>query len=239
MSGKILVLGGTGPAGICLLRELLFRDHDVIAFARNPSKIPDDLKSNPKLEVVKGELTDREQLADAVSRSSAVLSLLGPNSLLNTDPSVYYNFYVLLFGLMREHQVRRIFAMSTISVWQPGDRFSLIRWLVVALVFVVAHYGWRTARAIARVFEEHAGGWIGLCIVLVAFLVVAMRNLGGRIERITRHMRVRLGRQGGLLNRGGRRWRGGSSMLWRMESRNGFERCLRSLLWVGEPSFSN
>ncbi|CAG9985188.1 unnamed protein product [Clonostachys byssicola] len=158
MPGKILVLGGTGPAGICLLRELLFRDHDVIAFARNPSKIPDDLKSNPKLEVVKGELTDREQLADAVSRSSAVLSLLGPNSLLNTDPEVYYNFYVLLFGLMREHQVRRVFAMSTISVWQPGDHFSLIRWLLVALVFVVAHYGWRTARAIARVFEEHAGG---------------------------------------------------------------------------------
>jgi putative NADH-flavin reductase len=48
---KVLVLGGTGPAGICLLRELLFRKHGTIAYARNPSKIPDDLKSNPLLEV--------------------------------------------------------------------------------------------------------------------------------------------------------------------------------------------
>jgi len=49
--GKILVFGGTGPAGICLLRELLFREHETIAFARNPAKIPEDLASNPLLEV--------------------------------------------------------------------------------------------------------------------------------------------------------------------------------------------
>jgi putative NADH-flavin reductase len=48
---KVLVLGGTGPAGICLLRELLFRQHSTIVFARNPSKIPQKLLSNPLLEV--------------------------------------------------------------------------------------------------------------------------------------------------------------------------------------------
>jgi putative NADH-flavin reductase len=48
---KILVFGGTGPAGICLLRELIHRNHDVVVYARNPSKIPADLASNPKLEV--------------------------------------------------------------------------------------------------------------------------------------------------------------------------------------------
>lgn len=48
---KVLVFGGTGPAGICLLRELLFRNHQTIAFARNPAKIPDDLKANSLLEV--------------------------------------------------------------------------------------------------------------------------------------------------------------------------------------------
>lgn len=47
----ILVLGGTGPAGICLLRELLHRGHPTIAYTRNPAKIPDDLSSNPLLQV--------------------------------------------------------------------------------------------------------------------------------------------------------------------------------------------
>ncbi|KAG4437136.1 hypothetical protein IFR05_007398, partial [Cadophora sp. M221] len=47
---KILVLGGTGPAGICLLRELIYRKHELIVYARTPSKIPPDLASNPLLE---------------------------------------------------------------------------------------------------------------------------------------------------------------------------------------------
>lgn len=50
-SSTVLVLGGTGPAGICLLRELLHRKHKVVVFARSPSKIPQDLTSNTLIEV--------------------------------------------------------------------------------------------------------------------------------------------------------------------------------------------
>lgn len=48
---KFLVLGGTGEAGINLLRELLHRNHATVVYARNPSKIPADLASNTSLEV--------------------------------------------------------------------------------------------------------------------------------------------------------------------------------------------
>lgn len=50
---KILVLGGTGPAGICVLRELVFRKHSIVVYARNPSKIPSDLATNSLIEVIK------------------------------------------------------------------------------------------------------------------------------------------------------------------------------------------
>ena len=40
---KILVLGGTGPGGICLVRELLHRKLELVLFARNPEKLPTDL----------------------------------------------------------------------------------------------------------------------------------------------------------------------------------------------------
>jgi putative NADH-flavin reductase len=50
-TSTVLVLGGTGPAGICLLRELLHRKHKVVVFARSPSKIPQDLATNTLLEV--------------------------------------------------------------------------------------------------------------------------------------------------------------------------------------------
>jgi nucleoside-diphosphate-sugar epimerase len=48
---KVLVIGATGPAGICLLRECLFRNHETVAYVRNPSKIPPELASNPLLTV--------------------------------------------------------------------------------------------------------------------------------------------------------------------------------------------
>lgn len=48
---KVLVLGATGPAGICVLRELLHRNIPALAFCRNPGKIPKDLADNVLLEV--------------------------------------------------------------------------------------------------------------------------------------------------------------------------------------------
>lgn len=60
---KILVLGGTGPAGICLLRELVYRKHAIIVYARNPSKIPSDLATNPLIEVCAQERLDPGRLS--------------------------------------------------------------------------------------------------------------------------------------------------------------------------------
>lgn len=53
---NVLVLGGTGPAGICLLRELLHRKHATVAYARNTSKIPSELSNDPNLEVSLGAI---------------------------------------------------------------------------------------------------------------------------------------------------------------------------------------
>jgi hypothetical protein len=48
MPGRsILAFGGTGPAGICVVRELLHRKLPTLVYARNPSKLPEDLASNP------------------------------------------------------------------------------------------------------------------------------------------------------------------------------------------------
>jgi hypothetical protein len=45
----ILVLGATGPAGLCVVREALFRQHPTIAYVRNAGKFPEDLRKNPLL----------------------------------------------------------------------------------------------------------------------------------------------------------------------------------------------
>jgi len=48
---KVLVLGATGPAGICVLRELLHRGTATLVFCRSPNKLPQDLVDNGLLEV--------------------------------------------------------------------------------------------------------------------------------------------------------------------------------------------
>lgn len=176
----ILVLGGTGPAGICLLRELLYREHPTVAYVRNPSKIPGDLSSNPLLQVcrsirglqlhrevlysrlmrpkiIEGEMSDIPKLSSAVAQSSVVISLLGPNSLRMTDPELFANFYQSsVFPLMREHSVKRILAMGTISIREPEDKPSWLRWLLVLVVRLLASVAYRNILNIAETFRNDA-----------------------------------------------------------------------------------
>ncbi|KAL2104564.1 hypothetical protein VUR80DRAFT_10253 [Thermomyces stellatus] len=133
---------------------------------------------------------------------------------------------------MRAHGVRRVFAMSTLSLPQPRDGFSLVRLLLVALVFVVANKGWRTARGIARTFET-AGEGIDYTVFRIA------GTPGGCDEEAWRRDREDgmafegwIGGKGGCTGRKGRRWRGGWLMQWRVGRRNGLEKCW---LRVGLP----
>ncbi|KAJ6440918.1 DDHD domain-containingprotein [Purpureocillium lavendulum] len=106
--------------------------------------------------VVKGTLTDKDALDAAVSESRVVVSLLGPNTLRYINPGTFTDFYESLFLAMRKHEVKRIFAMSTLSYGQSQDSFSAVRWLLISLVFFVGHFAWRTARSIGWTFEERA-----------------------------------------------------------------------------------
>ncbi|TIC93660.1 3 beta-hydroxysteroid dehydrogenase/Delta 5--_4-isomerase [Colletotrichum higginsianum] len=158
---KVLVLGGTGPAGICLLRELVFRKHSTIVFARSPDKVPQDLASNPLIEVIKGDVNDAAAMSAAVARSSAVLSLLGPDITRDRkiDPSFFPDIYSKsVFPAMKQHGVRRIVAMGTITIKRPDDRWTLMQTALGLLMPLLAGNLYRTMQNLARVFEHESLG---------------------------------------------------------------------------------
>jgi uncharacterized protein YbjT (DUF2867 family) len=62
MAKRILVLGATGPTGLAVVREALQRGHVVVAYVRNPSKIPAELTANKNLEVCSPSYTDQTLL---------------------------------------------------------------------------------------------------------------------------------------------------------------------------------
>ncbi|KAL4983260.1 mediator complex subunit 27-domain-containing protein [Aspergillus falconensis] len=159
---KILVLGGTGPAGICLLRELVYRKHETIVYARNPSKIDDDLLSNEFLEIIKGGFVedDLPSLSAVMARTKLVISLLGPNiTTTMSKHTLFADIYkTVVFPLMREHGVRRIFAMGTPSISRPEDHWTLFTSIVIPAVRILAHFAYANVRAIGDAFEHHADG---------------------------------------------------------------------------------
>ncbi|KAK4124118.1 hypothetical protein N657DRAFT_714363 [Parathielavia appendiculata] len=158
VGSRVLAFGATRPAGICLLRDCLYRNHETVAFARNPSKIPADFASNPLLRD-EGRTNRHRSPLPGRTQARVVVSLLGPNQIRGIQPEMYSDFYKALFSQMRAHGVRRIFAMATLSFEVPEDRFSLQRLLVVGLVRAVVPGGYQTVHRICAAFfqEEEEG----------------------------------------------------------------------------------
>ncbi|KAG8668267.1 hypothetical protein FPOAC2_07558 [Fusarium poae] len=151
---KILVFGATGPAGIVLLRELLHRKLPVLAYCRTPSKIPENIFDDPLLEVVKGDMTQRDAISRAISKSRVIISLLGPSSAKPLSDSEFADYYRLIVSLMKEHQVSRILALGTTAIYQPDDQTSITRGLMGTLIKVMANSAYHNILAIQEYFEK-------------------------------------------------------------------------------------
>ena len=85
--------------------------HTVVIYARNPSKLPETIVSNPAVSVIKGELTDREALKSALTDVDAILSVLGP-AVRHVSGTPITKAYILLLELMRETNVKRIILLG-------------------------------------------------------------------------------------------------------------------------------
>jgi hypothetical protein len=106
-------------------------------------------------QIIQGSFTDDESLSNAIKGQDVILSLVGPNTF--TGPGdTFTRAYRLIFKLMREHEVSRIYALATFSVYDPLDEFSILRSLLVWFIWAVVHNAWMEFVGIGRVFEEEA-----------------------------------------------------------------------------------
>jgi putative NADH-flavin reductase len=82
---RILIYGATGATGHAAVRQALLRGHHVTAFARNPAKLT---IMHDNLTVIKGELTDSDQIRELSKKHDVALSALGASSIFKFDQSV-------------------------------------------------------------------------------------------------------------------------------------------------------
>jgi hypothetical protein len=114
------------------------------------------------LQVIEAPMESIADLSRAIGNSTTVISLLGPST---SDISQafrpfavppYASYYATITALMKQHGVRRIFAMSTISYPDPSgqDRFNLVCALLVWGIYLFVHSAYTAVTDIARSFKD-------------------------------------------------------------------------------------
>ena len=128
--GRVLVTGGSGFVGANLVAELLEQGHDVRSFDRAPSPLPE----HPRLQVLEGDICDKDTVAkavegiDTVFHTAAIIDLMGGASV--TDEYRRRSFAVNVDGtknLVTAAQragVKRFVYTASNSVVMGGRRIS-------------------------------------------------------------------------------------------------------------------
>ena len=132
---KLTIFGATGRTGKLLVQQALEAGHQVVAFARTPSKLAFE---HERLTLVQGDVQDAEQVATAVTGADAVLSVLGPTS---NEPTYQVSTGMAhILAAMEQHGVRRLIQTVGAGVGDPHDRPGLFdRLSKVALKLASRH----------------------------------------------------------------------------------------------------
>jgi len=135
MSKRILILGATGRTGKYAIPFALEKGYQVVALARNPSKI--NVKHDG-LTIVKGLPTDISDIRKAMEGCDAVLSLLSPLTRgeaisfrkINA-PRVLERSMTNVLQVMNEYQIKRLLILSSVGV---GNSWKYTPWYVKLLI---------------------------------------------------------------------------------------------------------
>lgn len=108
------------------------------------------------MQIFQGELTDAERLSEAIRGQDVVVSLLGPTG--NVIGTPFTDAYRLVFPLMKKGNVKRILAMGTPSISDPRDEFSILVFLGVLLVRIIANSAYKDIVSVGKLFDTDATG---------------------------------------------------------------------------------
>ncbi|MDD1743028.1 MAG: SDR family oxidoreductase [Methanomassiliicoccales archaeon] len=126
---RLAIFGASGRTGILLVEQALAAGNQVVAYARNSSKLQ---AIHERLTVVHGELSDQEAIERAVSGADAVLSALGPRARSPGKPVTEGTRNIIV--AMKGHGVRRLIITSTASAQDPRDGPDLKYRVLVGMV---------------------------------------------------------------------------------------------------------
>jgi hypothetical protein len=151
---KLTIFGASGGTGKQLVEQALAAGHEVVAFVREPSKLP---ISHERLTIVQGELTDSTAVERAVTCAEAVMSALGPRLDARGNPIMCGTQNIL--AAMKKRGVRRFVLSSTPSARDSNDAPDLKFKFAVRLIRVLAPGAYQDIVQTAQVVRTSDCDW--------------------------------------------------------------------------------
>ncbi len=128
---RLVVVGSTGGTGRELLKRALEQGHEVVAYARDPTKL-NDLK-HPHLEVIRGDVLDSVGVESAVVGKQAVLCTIGAGAKRTTLREEGTRNIV---EAMVRAGVKRLICQSSLGVGDSRANLSFFTKHIIVSVFL-------------------------------------------------------------------------------------------------------
>ena len=119
MTTTIAVIGGTGKAGIYLVRELILQGFQVKMLLRNPAKFQN---TNSSIEIIKGDARNYEAVFSLTENCTAVMSTLGQP---RGESPIFSTASSNIIRAITERQVKRYIVVTGLSIDVPTDKKGL------------------------------------------------------------------------------------------------------------------
>jgi putative NADH-flavin reductase len=112
---RLLIFGATGGTGRYLVSHGLEQGYQVNAFVRDPSTLTTDY---PNLTIVKGDLSDRHSIANALNGVNAVISVLGNDArkTLFKPSNIISQSLPNIISAMQQGRVERLLFVTSFAV---------------------------------------------------------------------------------------------------------------------------
>lgn len=153
---KIALFGATGPTGRYIIEEGLRRGHTLSAYTRDGAKLTDYAG---RIEIVTGDLKDRDAIGRNIAGSDAVISALGPNGAKTQETLPIMNGLRNVISAMDELGIRRLVQVSTASHRDPQDGFDLKAKAMVMLIKLIARNAFDDIEATGELISGSGLDW--------------------------------------------------------------------------------
>ena len=157
-SFNILVIGANGGIGRQAVEIALKAGHRVTAVLRNPANLP---LTHPNLEVVKGDIMQRETFEGHLENKDVVISAIGVRGGLTGDKptTLYSQGNANLLQAMKKRRVGRAFFISASAIEISPVLPFFVRLVAKYIVQKLLRNMYADLRAMEQLIKENDSNW--------------------------------------------------------------------------------